>query len=47
MAVELAKYATELGYDSLSAVTPLYYPLSFKKEIKGTTKQLLTQQTIA
>ena len=32
-AVELAKYATELGYDSLSAVTPFYYPLSFK-EIK-------------
>ena len=31
--VELAKYATELGYDSLSAVTPFYYPLSFK-EIK-------------
>ena len=27
-AVELAKYATELGYDSLSAVTPFYYPLS-------------------
>ena len=23
--VELAKYATELGYDSLSAVTPFYY----------------------
>ncbi len=32
-AVELARYATELGYDSLSAVTPFYYPLSFK-EIK-------------
>ena len=32
-AVELAKYTTELGYDSLSAVTPFYYPLSFK-EIK-------------
>lgn len=32
-AVELAKYATELGYDSLSAVTPFYYPLSFE-EIK-------------
>ncbi|ERK56414.1 sialic acid lyase [Gemella bergeri ATCC 700627] len=28
-AVELAKYATDLGYDSLSAVTPFYYPLSF------------------
>ena len=24
-AVELGKYATELGYDSLSAVTPFYY----------------------
>ncbi|MGX7069133.1 N-acetylneuraminate lyase [Gemella bergeri] len=28
-AVELAKYATDLGYDSLSAVTPFYYPLLF------------------
>ena len=32
-AVELARFATSLGYDSLSAVTPFYYPLSFK-EIK-------------
>ena len=32
-AVELAKYATDLGYDSLSAVTPFYYQLSFE-EIK-------------
>ena len=28
-AVELGKYATELGYDSLSAVTPFYYKFSF------------------
>lgn len=33
-AVELAKYATNLGYDCLSAVTPFYYPLSFE-EIKN------------
>lgn len=32
-AIELGKYATELGYDSLSAVTPYYYPFSFA-EIK-------------
>lgn len=32
-AIELGKYATELGYDALSAVTPFYYPLSFE-EIK-------------
>lgn len=32
-AVELGKYATELGYDSLSAVTPFYYKFSFD-EIK-------------
>ncbi|MFU2133582.1 N-acetylneuraminate lyase [Gallibacterium anatis] len=33
-AVELGKYATELGYDSLSAVTPFYYKFSFA-EIKN------------
>ncbi|MGX2969202.1 N-acetylneuraminate lyase [Ursidibacter sp. B-7004-1] len=33
-AVELGKYATELGYDSLSAVTPFYYKFSFP-EIKN------------
>lgn len=33
-AVELAKFATDLGYDCLSAVTPFYYPLSFE-EIKN------------
>lgn len=32
-AVELGVYATELGYDSLSAVTPFYYKFSFA-EIK-------------
>lgn len=32
-AVELGKYATELGYDCLSAVTPFYYKFSFS-EIK-------------
>lgn len=32
-AIELGKYATDLGYDSLSAVTPFYYPFSFP-EIK-------------
>lgn len=33
-AIELGKYATELKYDSLSAVTPFYYPFSFS-EIKS------------
>ncbi|MCK3654379.1 N-acetylneuraminate lyase [Pasteurellaceae bacterium Macca] len=33
-AVELGKYATALGYDSLSAVTPFYYKFSFP-EIKN------------
>ena len=32
-AIELGKYATDLGYDALSAVTPVYYPFSFE-EIK-------------
>ena len=45
-AVELAKYATELGYDSLSAVTPFYYPLSLTK-LNTTTKQSSTLQTTA
>lgn len=31
--VELAKYATDLGYDAISAVTPFYYKFSFE-EIK-------------
>lgn len=33
-AVELGKYATELGYNSLSAVTPFYYKFDFE-EIKN------------
>lgn len=33
-AIELGKYATELGYDSLSAVTPFYYKFTFE-EIKN------------
>jgi N-acetylneuraminate lyase len=33
-AVELGQYATELGYDSLSAVTPFYYKFTFE-EIKN------------
>ncbi|MFJ7637830.1 N-acetylneuraminate lyase [Peribacillus sp. NPDC097225] len=32
-AVELGQFATELGYDSLSAVTPFYYKFNFE-EIK-------------
>lgn len=32
--IELGKYATDLGYDCLSAVTPFYYPFSFA-EIKN------------
>lgn len=33
-AVELGKYATDLGYDALSAVTPFYYKFTFE-EIKN------------
>ena len=33
-AVDLAKFATDLGYDSLSAVTPFYYKYDFS-EIKN------------
>ncbi len=32
--IELAQYATELGYDAISAVTPFYYKFSFE-EIKS------------
>lgn len=32
-AIELAKYATDLGYDAISAVTPFYYKFDFE-EIK-------------
>lgn len=30
-AVELAKYATDLGYNAVSAVTPFYYPFDFEE----------------
>lgn len=30
-AIELAQYATELGYDAISAVTPFYYKFSFEE----------------
>ncbi|QLK86655.1 N-acetylneuraminate lyase [Staphylococcus sp. 17KM0847] len=30
-AIELGQYATELGYDALSAVTPFYYPFTFEE----------------
>ena len=33
-AVELGKYATELGYDCLSAVTPFYYKFSFAESVR-------------
>lgn len=33
-AIELAKFATDLGYDALSAVTPFYYKFDFE-EIKN------------
>lgn len=29
--IELAKYATELGYDAISAVTPFYYKFNFEE----------------
>ncbi|SFH71893.1 N-acetylneuraminate lyase [Pisciglobus halotolerans] len=33
-AIELGQYATELGYDAISAVTPFYYKFSFE-EVKN------------
>lgn len=30
-AIDLAKYATELGYDAISAVTPFYYKFDFEE----------------
>ncbi|UEX90546.1 N-acetylneuraminate lyase [Staphylococcus ratti] len=30
-AIALGQYATELGYDALSAVTPFYYPFTFEE----------------
>lgn len=41
-AVELGRYATDLGYDSLSAVTPFYYPFSFE-EIKTYYETIITE----
>ncbi|MDP0404573.1 N-acetylneuraminate lyase [Glaesserella parasuis] len=41
-AVELGKYATELGYDSLSAVTPFYYKFSFP-EIKNLYETIIRE----
>ncbi|GGH79965.1 N-acetylneuraminate lyase [Pullulanibacillus pueri] len=41
-AIELGKYATELGYDSLSAVTPFYYKFSFQ-EIKAYYESILKE----
>ncbi len=45
-AVELGKYATELGYDCLSAVTPFYYKFSFLKLNIITTPSLQKRATI-
>lgn len=41
-AIELGKYATELGYDAISAVTPFYYPFSFE-EIKDYYFELIKE----
>lgn len=41
-AIELGKYATELGYDSLSAVTPFYYKFSFE-EIKAYYETIIAE----
>jgi len=38
-AIELGQYATELGYDAISAVTPFYYKFSFK-EVKQYYKDI-------
>lgn len=40
--IELAKYATELGYDAISAVTPFYYKFSFN-EIKEYYNKILAE----
>lgn len=39
-AIELAQYATELGYNALSAVTPFYYKFDFE-EIKNYYDRIL------
>ena len=41
-AVELAKYAENLGYDAVSSVAPFYYKFSFD-EIRITILPLLIQ----
>src|SRR5690625_840336 len=41
-AIELGQYATQLGYDSLSAVTPFYYPFSFE-EIKSYYETIIAE----
>lgn len=41
-AIELGKYATELGYDAISAVTPFYYPFTFE-EIKDYYFELIEE----
>lgn len=41
-AIELGKYATELGYDSLSAITPFYYKFTFE-EIKHYYKTIIAE----
>ncbi|MCP4176949.1 MAG: N-acetylneuraminate lyase [bacterium] len=41
-AVELGKYATDLGYNALSAVTPFYYKFNFE-EIKDYYKTIVEE----
>lgn len=41
-AIELGQYATKLGYDSLSAVTPFYYPFTFA-EIKSYYETIIAE----
>lgn len=40
--IELGKYATNLGYDSLSAVTPFYYKFDFE-EIKDYYERIINE----
>lgn len=40
--IELGKYATSLGYDSLSAVTPFYYKFDFQ-EIKSYYNKIIKE----
>jgi N-acetylneuraminate lyase len=41
-AVDVGKYATELGYKALSAVTPFYYKFTFE-EIKGYYETIINE----